>query len=174
MVICQECGYECPRSYFSSNQLRSWGNGTCIDCTSERGESSGYGGGGGGYGGYSDGSYDDGSYDDDTADDTDISDVRHSGANLEGFLWNQGWEVSEDRGDQGVYYRNEEQGATLTIWYQTGKYRTKLDRGRHPSGRNNQMYGPTDAAGRRVISDITEVAKDVRTHTNNRYSDRWT
>ena len=89
-------------------------------------------------------------------------------------MLNQGWDLSDDRGDQGVMYRNDEQHAMLTIWYQTGKYRTKLDRDWHPSGRNNQMYGPKDAAGRRVIDDITKVARDVRTHTNNRYSDQWT
>ena len=102
----------------------------------------------------------------------DISDVRYSGPNLEGFLSNHGWDLEDDSGLQGVYYRSNEQSATLTIWWQTGRYRTKLDRDEHPSGRNNQMFGPTSGTGRRVIRDIMEVARHVRMHTNNRYSDR--
>jgi hypothetical protein len=102
---------------------------------------------------------------------TDISDVRYTGPNLEGFLSNQGWTLLDDRGVQGVYYRNNDEAATLTIWWQTGKYRTKLDKDVHPSGQNRQMYGPKDERGRRVIEDIIKVAQSVRFHTNNRYSD---
>ena len=80
----------------------------------------------------------------------------------------------DDRGYQGVYYRHNEQCAALTIWWQTGKYRTKLDRDVHPNYENIQMFGPKDPfCGRRVLQDIQEVAKNVRHHTNNRYSDRY-
>ena len=105
---------------------------------------------------------------------TDISDQRYGGCCLENFLCNHGWYVMDDRGYQGVYYRNNEQYATLTIWWQTGKYRTKLDRDVHPGDENIQMFGPKDPfCGRRVLQDIQEVAKYVRHHTNNRYSDRY-
>lgn len=189
MVVCRGCGYELSRSSFSSNQLRSWGNQTCKECNAAPAHGSSAH--------YDSDSSDDSSDDDmDDSDDpyydsdadydtdeedlddamyrenSDISDVRYAGPNLEGFLSNLGWEMDEDREEQGVYYRNHEQEATLTIWYQTGKYRTKLDRDTHPTG-NRQMFGPIDGAGRRVIQDIMEVARHVRVHTNNRYSDSW-
>ena len=71
MVICEECGHDCYRSAFSSNQLKPWGNKTCKDCTSER-HGGGYGGGGyggGSYGGGGGGSSDD-SYDSSDSDDS--------------------------------------------------------------------------------------------------------
>jgi hypothetical protein len=89
----------------------------------------------------------------------DISDVRFTGLNLEGFLLKRRWDLHDDRGFQGVYYRNDDAGAMLTTWWQTGKYRTKLDRGSHLGGQNNQMFGPKDDAGRRVIEDIMTVAR---------------
>jgi hypothetical protein len=176
MVVCRECGHDCVRSDFSTNQLRRSGNQTCKDCTSQahaRGRSPSCG--------HSRSRShspdpDDGCSSDDSGQgdeyNADISDIRHEGPDLEGFLSNRGWAMHEDRGPQGVYYRNDDEMAMLTVWYQTGKYRTKLDRGVHPSGENRQMFGPKDRAGRQVIRDIQTIAKDVRHHTNNRYSDR--
>ena len=193
MVICRSCDIDKCRSEFSSRQLYGPTNRTCKICTSSRRQheqrhsrsrspdshySSSRSSSRSSSPGYDSPSYGSGSYDDSEDDEraheenADISDVRYSGVNLEGFLANHGWELHDDRGTQGVYYRSDGQSAMLTIWYQTGRYRTKLDRDVHPSGENNQMFGPKDAAGRRVIDDIKEVAQDVRTHTNNRYSDR--
>ena len=98
-------------------------------------------------------------------------DISYYQDEIEDHLNFYGWEMTNDRGCQGVYYRCDDQGATLTIWYQTGKYRTTLDKGVHPK-HNRQMYNKTDDAYDDDIKDeIIEVAEDVRIHTNNRYSD---
>ena len=58
----------------------------------------------------------------------------------------------------------------VTIWFQTRKYRTKLDRGVHPN--NLQMCGPRESVSRHdLIEEIKKVAQDVRHHTSIRYSD---
>ena len=178
MVICSECGDDLFRSAFSSNQLKPYGNTTCKACTRasqrrhscrSRSRSTSGSDSDAGYWSTTEDDYSDG--EDSGDENTDISDVRYTGPNLEGFLSNQGWTLLDDRGVQGVYYRNNDEAATLTIWWQTGKYRTKLDKDVHPSGQNRQMYGPKDERGRRVIEDIIKVAQSVRFHTNNRYSD---
>ena len=100
----------------------------------------------------------------------DISDYRDD---IWDHLEYHGWEESDDRDSQGVYYRNDGQQATLTIWYQTGKYRTTLDKGVHPSGKSVQMYNKTDSMDPYdIFEEIKDVAEDVRYHTNNRYSDQ--
>ena len=176
MVDCRECGYECARSDFSSRQLYAGGNQTCKDCTSERQPRSRSPTGRGrtrsrprpqrrrsrsrsrDYSdGDSDGDSEDsdgGSVDDDGS--TDISDVWYDGPNLEGFLANHGWDMSDDRGDQGVYYRNDDECATLTIWWQTGKY--FRSRGTGTLGRSRAEIRQVCARGSTFLQSGAAVA----------------
>ena len=62
---------------------------------------------------------------------------------MEEVLRQQGsWDEGDDRGvHRGTFFHINYLQCTLTIWWTTKSYRTKLGRGVHPSGEDVQMFG---------------------------------